>query len=124
MAKIYLPKRSGKRSKVREKSVKSQGILKTILSGNPAYGTSIRTASIPGNQSELPQFREINQNCLNRQNSVESDHGCTSRIYIDKTGDTVVLMLYNVMLTLYSMTLTSQKPCFHVTSVIAAKRMA
>ena len=35
MAKIDLPKRSGKRSKVREKSVKSQGILKTILSGNP-----------------------------------------------------------------------------------------
>ena len=34
MAKIDLPKRSGKRSKVREKSVKSQGILKTILSGN------------------------------------------------------------------------------------------
>ena len=35
MVKIDLPKRSGKRSKVREKSVKSQGILKTILSGNP-----------------------------------------------------------------------------------------
>ena len=35
MAKIDLPKRSGKRSKVREKSVKSQGILNTILSGNP-----------------------------------------------------------------------------------------
>ena len=30
-----LPKRSGKQSKVREKSVKSKGILKTILSGNP-----------------------------------------------------------------------------------------
>ena len=38
MAKIDLPKLSGKRSKVREKSVKSQGILKTILSGNPALG--------------------------------------------------------------------------------------
>ena len=37
MAKIDLPKRSGKRSKVREKSVKRQGILKTILSGNPDY---------------------------------------------------------------------------------------
>ena len=36
MAKIDLPKWSGKQSKVREKSVKSQGILKTILSGNPA----------------------------------------------------------------------------------------
>ena len=36
MAKIGLPKGSGKRSKVRGKSVKSQGILKWILSGNPA----------------------------------------------------------------------------------------
>ena len=34
MAKIGLPKESGKRLKVREKSVKSQGILKWILSGN------------------------------------------------------------------------------------------
>ena len=37
MAKIGLPKGSGKRLKVREKSVKSQGILKWILSGNPVY---------------------------------------------------------------------------------------
>ena len=36
MAKISLPKGSGKRLKVRKKSVKSQGILKWILSGNPA----------------------------------------------------------------------------------------
>ena len=36
MAKIDLPKGSGKRLKVREKSVKSQRILKWILSGNPA----------------------------------------------------------------------------------------
>ena len=36
MAKIGLSKESGKWSKVREKSVKSQGILKMILSGNPA----------------------------------------------------------------------------------------
>ena len=36
MAKIGLPKGSGKRLKVRKKSVKSQGILKWILSGNPA----------------------------------------------------------------------------------------
>ena len=34
MAKIGLSKGSGKRLKVREKSVKSQGILKWILSGN------------------------------------------------------------------------------------------
>ena len=37
MAKIGLPKWSGKWLKVKEKSVKSQGILKWILSGNPAY---------------------------------------------------------------------------------------
>ena len=37
MAKIGLPKGSGKRLKVREKSVKSQGILKWILSGNPVW---------------------------------------------------------------------------------------
>ena len=35
MAKIGHPKGSGKRLKVREKSMKSQGILKWILSGNP-----------------------------------------------------------------------------------------
>ena len=35
MAKIGLPKGSGKRLKVREKSEKSQEILKWILSGNP-----------------------------------------------------------------------------------------
>ena len=35
MAKIGLPKGSGKWLKVRERSVKSQGILKWILSGNP-----------------------------------------------------------------------------------------
>ena len=37
MAKIGLPKGSGKWLKVREKSVKSQGVLKWILSGNPAF---------------------------------------------------------------------------------------
>ena len=37
MAKLGLPKGSGKRLKVREKSVKSQGILKWILSGNPEF---------------------------------------------------------------------------------------
>ena len=42
MAKIGLPKGSGKRLKVREKSVKSQGILKWILSGNPAQCEIIR----------------------------------------------------------------------------------
>ena len=38
MAKIGLPKGSGKRLKVREMSVKSQGILKWILSGNRNIG--------------------------------------------------------------------------------------
>ena len=37
MAKICLPKGSGKRSKIREKSVKNQGILKWILSGSPVH---------------------------------------------------------------------------------------
>ena len=37
-------------------------------------------------------------------NSVESDHGCTSRIYFDNAVDNVTLTIYNV-------TLTSQKPC-------------
>ena len=36
-------------------------------------------------------------------NSVESDHGCVSRIYFD-AGDNVTLPLYNVAL-------TSNKPC-------------
>ena len=40
------------------------------------------------------------------RNSMESDHGCTSRIYFDNAGDIVTLMLYKV-------TLTSQKPCLH-----------
>ena len=40
MAKIGLPKGSRKRLKVRDKSVKSQGILKWILSGNPDAGNA------------------------------------------------------------------------------------
>ena len=47
-------------------------------------------------QSELP--RPI------PRNSVESDHGCTSRIYFDNGGD-------NATLTLYYVTLASHKPC-------------
>ena len=49
-------------------------------------------------QSDLP--RPI------QRNSVESDNGCISRIYFDNAGDNVTLTLYNV-------TLTSQKPCLH-----------
>ena len=40
------------------------------------------------------------------QKSVERDHGCTSMIYFDNAGD-------NVTLTLYRVTMTSQKPCLH-----------
>ena len=38
MAKIDLPKGTGKMSKVRENTVKGQGILKRILCGNPPDG--------------------------------------------------------------------------------------
>ena len=48
MAKIGLPKGSGKRLKVREKSVKSQEILKWILSGNPGNLFDVRLAQAPG----------------------------------------------------------------------------
>ena len=40
------------------------------------------------------------------RNSVESDHGCTSRIYFDNADD-------NLTLTLYNLTLTSRKPLKH-----------
>ena len=49
-------------------------------------------------QSELPRPIPLN--------SVESDPGCTSRIYFDNAGCHVTLTLYNVML-------MSQKPCLH-----------
>ena len=51
MAKIGLPKGSGKRLKVREKSVKSQGILKWILSGNPALYVKQPAVSFLGQMS-------------------------------------------------------------------------
>ena len=51
------------------------------------------------------------------RNSVESDHGCISRIYFDNAGD-------NVTLTLYTVTLMSQKPCNTIASVIAAEQTA
>ena len=57
MAKIGLPKESGKRLKVREKSVKSQGILKWILSGNPVYKESIKIKTVHTGQ------------CFNRPNT-------------------------------------------------------
>ena len=47
MAKIGLPKGSGKRLKVREKSVKSQGIFKWILSGNPDFSSTLQVYNCP-----------------------------------------------------------------------------
>ena len=50
MAKIGPPKGSGKRLKVRKKSVKSQGILKWILSGNPEnvlYQNCLNGSALP-----------------------------------------------------------------------------
>ena len=47
MAKIGLPKGSVKRLKVREKSVKSQGILKWILSGNPVLENHSKAVKSP-----------------------------------------------------------------------------
>ena len=58
-------------------------------------------------QSELP--RPI------PRNSVESDHGCTSRIYFDNAGDNVTLTLYNV-------TLMSQKPWLYNNRCDCSKR--
>ena len=46
-------------------------------------------------------------------NSVDSDLGCTSRIYFD-----------NVTLTLHNVTLTSQKPCLHNNKCDSAKQIA
>ena len=56
-------------------------------------------------------INEIGTTCTSA-NSVESDLGCTSRIYFD-----------NVTLTLYNMTLPSQNHAKTITSVIAAKQM-
>ena len=49
----------------------------------------------------------LDQSKLSRpiaQYFVESDHGCASRIFFDNVGDNVTLTLFNV-------TLMSQKPC-------------
>ena len=43
---------------------------------------------------------------LRQANSAESDHECTSRIFFDNAGENVTLTLYNV-------TLASQKPYLH-----------
>ena len=51
MAKIGLPKGSGKWLKVREKSVKSQGILKWILSSNPVYISRQKWVYLQGKKS-------------------------------------------------------------------------
>ena len=51
------------------------------------------------------------------RNSMESDHGCTLRIYFNNANDNMTLTLYNV-------TLTSRKPFITITSVIAGKQTA
>ena len=54
-----------------------------------------------------PCERHFTQSKLPRailRNSVDSDHGCTLRIYFGNAGD-------NATLTLYNMTLTSKKLC-------------
>ena len=53
MTKIGLPKGSEIRLKVREKSVKSQGILKWILSGNPETALMRSFAKIKHSQNFL-----------------------------------------------------------------------
>ena len=62
-------------------------------------------------QSELPQRIP--------RRSVESDLGCTSRLYFDNAGDNMTLMLQNVTLTLHKVvTLMSQKPYQHNNNVM------
>ena len=64
-------------------------------------------------QSELPRPNPLN--------SVESDLGCTSRIYFENAGDTC-----NLTLKLHNVRLTSQNHGWYmyifVTSVIATKQ--
>ena len=71
-------------------------LIRLPVSDGTKTDISMYISFIDSCQSELP--RPI------PRNSVESDHGCTSRIYFDKAGDNVTLTLYNV-------TITSQKPC-------------
>ena len=63
MAKIGLPKGSGKRLKVREKSVKSQGILKYILSGNPVTLETEKNVKLLGAMIWQP-CESTTQQCL------------------------------------------------------------
>ena len=58
-------------------------------------------------EKELFELHQVLQSELPRpipRNSVESDHGYTSRIYFENAGDNVTLTLYNV-------TLAPQSPC-------------
>ena len=61
MAKIRLPKGSGKRLKVREKSVKSQGILKWILSGNPVPSRLVNDLEIYHSILLVPYSHSFNK---------------------------------------------------------------
>ena len=53
---------------------------------------------------QCDKYQPIGTSSANSAKSVESDHGCTSRIYFDNAGDNLTPTLYNV-------TLTSQKSC-------------
>ena len=65
MAKIGLPKGSGKRLKVREKLVKSQGILKWILSGNPENPLIIMMINAT-KEEPPPHMNKINKGTISR----------------------------------------------------------
>ena len=56
MAIIGLQKGSGKRSRVREKSVKSQGILIRIMSGNPVWEPVINISWLKNEQVKVCFF--------------------------------------------------------------------
>ena len=61
-------------------------------------------SSATSKASDEPAYAAMGTALAIPQNSMESDHGCTSRIYSDNASDNMTLTLYNV-------TLTSWKPC-------------
>ena len=75
-----------------------QCVIQVVWHEKEGNATTTYHRPVHGTQSELP--RSI------PRNSVESDHGCTSRFYFDNADG-------NMKLTLYNVTLTSQKPCYH-----------
>ena len=85
MAKIGLPKGSGKRLKVREKSAKSQGILKWILSGNPELkATENYQFSSPPNSKQFNYLKRMHN--LTRGVHVPSSREHATRETIYRVG--------------------------------------